>query len=75
MDFSTFLPKLDCVILLSVLCFFFLLEIEEERSWEKDLNSELVQGETEEDMGVEVTEYITLQKTLERVLFFHRAYN
>ena len=32
MDFSTFLPKLDCVILLSVLCFFFLLEIEEERS-------------------------------------------
>lgn len=27
----------------------------------------------QEDPGIEVTEYITLQKTLERILFFHRA--
>lgn len=69
---------LDSIILLHALCDFFFLpwwkEVQEGTKL-KNLNSGLMQDRTEKDPAAAVTEYITNQEILERILLFHKVWN
>lgn len=74
MDFSIFLPNtgfcytLECSVCLSFPCW----KLRKKGAEIKTLTLSWCRMK-QEDPGIEVTEYITLQKTLERILFFHGA--